>query len=175
MKKLVTLLVLLLLLGLVAGCQSARTRLLPVQSPIYGSPSMQNIERCVLVGASKAGWAVEAEPGVVYAAFRMSSRPYSEYEPRLQNPALDQGDTIYPCPPSDQPCYQRNSEITEPFYTKERIIYVTISYNTQAYKINYADSKNLGFDAESDSIYDIYMQLVKKLDRAIQAELTAAY
>lgn len=175
MKKLVTLLVLLLLLGLLAGCQSARTRLLPVQNTIYGSPSMQSVERSILLGASKAGWVVESEPGVVYAIFHMSSRPYTIDEPRLKNPVLDQDETVYPCPPFEQPCYQRNSEITEPFYTDERIVYVAISYSTDAYKINYADSKNMGFDAASDSIYDVYMQLVKKLDRAIQAELTAAY
>lgn len=175
MKKLVTLLVLLLLMGMLAGCQPMRTRLLPVQNTIYGSPSMQNIERSIMSGASKMGWAVEAEPGVVYAAYRNSSKPYSAYEPRVERPEMDQNGEIQPYAAVAQPFYERNTELTEPFYTDERIIYVTISYNNNAYKINYADSKNMGFDPNSDSIYYMYGQLVDQLDRAIQAELTANY
>lgn len=175
MKKLATLFVLVLLLGLLAACHPARTRLLPVQNTIYGSPSMQNIERSIMVGASKDGWAVESKPGVVSAAFHISSMPASVAKPFLESRESAEDGMLAPCPPSDEPCYQRNTKISEPFFSEERIVYVNISYDTNAYKIKYADSKNMGFDLESDSVYEIYSQLVYRLDRAIQAELTAAY
>lgn len=175
MKKLATLFVLLLLAGLLCGCHPARTRLLPVQNTIYGSPSMQSIERSILLGATKEGWAVEPEVGVVNAAFHISSKPASIIKPVLESRESAQDGALAPCPPSDEPCYQRNTKITEPFFSEERIVYVNISYDTNAYKIKYADSKNMGFDSESDSVYEMYSQLVNRLDRAIQAELTAAY
>lgn len=175
MKKLATLFVLLLSLGLLFGCHPARTRLLPVQNTIYGSPSMQSIERSILIGASKEGWAVEPKPGVVNAAFHISSKPASMVKPVLQSRESAEDDTLYPCPPADEPCFQRNTKITEPFFSEERIVYISISYDTNAYKIKYTDSKNMGFDSDSDSVYGLYSQLVSRLDRAIQAELTAAY
>lgn len=159
MKRLTILFIVLMSLVLLAGCQSPRTRVIALENNIYGTPPLESVETSIIRGASNAGWAVNPEPGVVYAAFRLSSRPYgAANETNSQNAV-----------------YERNTEITEPFYTDERIIYVAITYDVHNYRIEYADSKNMGFEPESDSINNIYQPLVKKLDRSIQAELVAAY
>lgn len=173
MKKLVILFIIVLSLGLLVGCHTPRTRLLSVQNSIYGTPTLDSIERSIVKGAANAGWAVETEPGVVHAYFIFSSRPITMNEPKLRNPALPQEG--YEGPDPALPNCERNTENYEPFYTSNRMLYVTISYNAYNYRIEYADSKNMGFDDESDSIGKVYPQLVKKLDRAIQAELVQAY
>lgn len=174
MKKLVILLILLLPLALLAGCDTPRTRLLSMQNTVYGNPPLQNIERSIVLGASNAGWAVEPDQNnVVHAAYRFSSeaRKVLDENPREPVPGREND----PKTVLEWLFAAKNNGSTDFIRTTERIVYVTISYSGTSYRIDYANSVNMGFDADSDSIFNTYNEVVKKLDRSIQAELISAY
>lgn len=168
MKKFTILLILLLPLVLLAGCETPRTRLVPVNNTIYGTPSLQTVEQAIIVGAAKMGWVTERGQGnVVHAVYRMSSRPWEVFEdnPRNTTPEGSPKTLL-------QWIFERkNDGSANEFLTDEQIVYVIISYDNRSYRIDYEYSENMGFDDVSDSIYNTYPPLVQSLDRAIQGEL----
>lgn len=165
MKKFTMLLILLLPFVLLTGCETPRTRLQPVSNTVYGTQSLQTVEKAILVGAAKAGWVTEKGKGnVVHAVYRMSSRPWDTFEdnPRNTMPGGTSKTLL-------QWIFERkNGGSANEFLTDEQIVYVIIGYNAKSYRIDYEYSENMGFDDESDSIFNTYLPVVKELDRSIQ-------